>query len=164
MNALYNILWIILAVLLQVVLFNHLYLFGGVALVYMIALAKMPVEINRNIQILVGFFVGLTVDIFCNTPGMHALATTTVMWLRIPILHLYVNADDVKSGAPGISLIGMQEYIRYALTLVALHCVLLYFIESFTMFNFLVLLLKIVISTILTFGSALVLEFTTLNK
>ena len=164
MNTLYNILWILLALLLQVVLFNHLYLFGGVALVYMIALIKMPVEINRNLQILAGFISGLVIDICCNTIGMHALAATTVMWLRMPVLHLYVNAEDVKSGVPGVNRLGMQEYIRYALTLLSLHCILLYCIESFTMFNLLVLLLKIVVGSLLTFGAAMALEFATLKK
>lgn len=164
MNTLFNILWILLALLLQVLLFNHLYLFGGVALVYMIALIKMPVEINRNLQILAGFLVGLIIDICCNTIGMHALATTTVMWLRMPVLHLYVNAEDVKSGVPGFTRLGMQEYIRYALTLLAMHCILVYCIESFTLFNFMVLLVKILISTLMTFGAAIALEFATLKK
>lgn len=164
MNTLYNILWIVLALLFQVVLFNHLSVFGGVALVYLIALLKMPVEINRNLQILAGFAVGLCVDIFCNTMGMHALAATTVMWLRIPIMHLYVNAEDVKEGVPSFTLLGMAEFIRYALTLIALHCILLYCIEAFTLFNFLVLLSKIVISVLLSMVGVISLEFATLKK
>lgn len=164
MNTLYNILWLLLALLLQVLLFNHLYLFGGVALVYMIALIKMPVEINRNLQILAGFLTGLIVDICCNTMGMHALASTTVMWLRMPVFHLYVNAEDFKSGVPGVNRLGMQEYIHYALTLLAMHSILLYCIESFTLFNIMVLLIKIVISTLMTFGAAMAFEFATLKK
>lgn len=164
MNTLYNILWIVLALLLQVLLFNHLYLYGGIALVYMIALIKMPVEINRNLQILFGFLVGLTIDICCNTPGMHALAATTTLWLRIPVLHLYVNAEDVKDGILGVNQLGMSVYIRYILTLLALHCILLYVIEAFTLFNFLVMLLKIVISVLMSFTVAIALEFATLKK
>lgn len=164
MNTLYNIFWIVLALLLQVMLFNHLYIFGAVAFVYMIALLKMPVETNRNIQILIGFLVGFCIDVFCNTIGMHALTAATVMWLRIPILHLYVNAEDMKEGVPGFNKLGVQEYIRYALTLLAFHCILLYFIESFTIFNFLTLLLKIVFSVLMTSVIAIALEFSTLKK
>lgn len=164
MNTLYNILWVVLALLLQVLLFNHLALFGGIALVYVVALIKMPVEINRNLQILAGFLVGLSIDIFCNTMGMHALATTTMMWLRTSVLHLYVNSEDVKDGVPSFNLMGIQEYIRFVVTLLLIHCILLYFIEAFTLFNFLVLLSKIFISLILTLIVVVTLEFTTLKK
>lgn len=153
-----------LALLLQVLIFNHLYLYGGVAFVYLITLIKMPVEINRNLQILTGFLVGLIIDVCCNTIGMHALTATTIMWLRIPVLHLYVNAEDVKEGVPGVNLIGMPVYVRYALTLFAMHCILLYCIEAFTLFNFLVMASKIFISLVMTSVFAIALEFATLKK
>ncbi len=133
-------------------------------LVYLIALIKMPVEINRNVQILAGFITGMIIDIFCNTIGLHTLTTVTIMWLRMPILHLYVNAEDVKTGTPGASLIGMQTYIRYALTILALHCIILYFIESFTLFHFVATILKALISIVLTFIVILSLELSTLEK
>lgn len=131
---------------------------------YLIALIKMPVEINRNVQILAGFITGMIIDIFCNTIGLHTLTTVTIMWLRMPILHLYVNAEDVKTGTPGASLIGMQTYIRYALTILALHCIILYFIESFTLFHFVATILKALISIVLTFIVILSLELSTLEK
>ena len=51
MSILLYFFWLLLAVVLQVLLFNHLSFFGGVALVYIIALMKAPVEINRVLQI-----------------------------------------------------------------------------------------------------------------
>jgi len=164
LNHLTSIFWIIFAVILQTLLFNHLQLFGGVIMVYMIALLKVPVEMNRNLQILLGFLSGLVVDIFSNTPGMHALAGVTVMWIRMPILHLYINSEDVKAGIPSTNLMGLQCYLRYAFTLLAIHCVLLYFIESFTLFHILSTLLKVAISLALSFIATISLEFATLKK
>lgn len=164
MTSLYSLFWLILAVVLQTLLFNHLQLFGGVIMVYMIALLKMPVEMNRNLQILAGFLCGLIIDIFSNTLGMHTLTAVTVMWLRMPILHLYISSEDVKTGIPGNLLMGMQSYIRYSLTILAVHCVFLYFIESFTLFHILTTLLKASISLILTFLAVLSLELATLKK
>jgi len=161
---LYSIFWIILAVVLQTLLFNHLQLMGGVILVYMIALLKMPVDINRNLQILAGFLCGLIVDIFCNTLGMHTLAATTIMFFRVPILHLFINSEDVKTGIPSNALMGMSSYIRYALTIISIHCLLLYFIESFTLFNLIATLLKVVISFILNMIAVITLEFATIDK
>ena len=164
MTSLYSLFWLIVAVVAQVLLFNHLQLFGGVILVYVIALLKLPVEMNRNIQIIIGFICGLIIDIFSNTLGMHTMTAVTMMWLRMPILHLFINAEDVKIGVPGNSLLGMPSYIRFALTQIAVHCFLLYFIESFSLNNIFVTLSKALISLIITFVATLSIEFTTLKK
>lgn len=161
---LYSLFWIILAVVLQTMLFNHLQLFGGVIMVYMIALLKIPVDVNRNLQILAGFICGLIIDIFSNTLGMHTLTALTVMFLRMPILHLYINQEDVKTGVPSNSLMGMSSYIRYAITMLSIHCFLLYFIESFTLFNIVAILIKAFISLALTSIAVISLEFATMEK
>lgn len=161
MNLFKYILWLLLAVILQVLLFNHLSLFGGIVMIYMVALLKMPVEFNRVLQILIGFLTGLIIDIFCNTLGMHALTAVTVMFFREPILHLYNNDPEFKVGTVCLSRIGLSSFMRYALTVLGMHCALLYVIEAFTLFNFLLLVIKIVVSLLLTFAFTMALEFAT---
>lgn len=164
MNTLNNILWLVLSIVLQVLVFNSLHLFGGIVLVYLLALIKMPVDTNRSLQILAGFLCGLVVDIFSNTLGMHALTAVTMMWMRLPLLHLYINADDVKTGPLSGERLGMQVFIRYAITVIIVHCILLYGIESFSLFNFSSLLLRVVSSILMTSVTAIALEFATLKK
>jgi len=164
MSILLYILCLLLAVVLQVLLFNHLSLFGGVAFVYAIALLKAPVELNRVIQIVMGFLVGFVVDVFCNTPGMHSLTAVSVMALRDVILHLFNNDPEFKSGTVSMDQIGTSTYARFSLSIIALHSILLYIIESFTLFNFPVLLTKVFISVALTFGICMALEFATSKK
>jgi len=164
MQFLRYLMWLVLAVVLQVLLFNHLSLFGGIVMVYVVVLLKMPVEVNRVLQIFLGFLVGLIIDIFSNTPGMHALATTTVMFVREPILHLFNNDPEFKKGTVCFSRVGISSFIRFALNVIALHCFLLYFIESFSLFNFGILLTRILVSTLLTYILSIAFEFTTLKK
>jgi len=158
MNAVSITLWFIFCLISQVLVFNHLSVFGGFVLVYLYLLIKLPVEMTRPLQILLGFLLGFLIDIFSNTPGMHALACTTIMWLRMPILHLYVVADDFKNGNPGRKTIGQSLYVRYCVTIVVCHAVLLYMIEAFTCFNFFHMLVKIVVSSILTSVAFLAIE------
>ena len=157
-------LWLLASIALQVLIFNQLSLFGGIALVYMIVLLKMPVEVNRVLQIFIGFLVGFVIDVFCNTPGMHSLATVTVMFLREPILHLYIQKEEIKNSRVCMSRLGVSSFVRYALTILLVHALLLYFIEAFTLFNFLVLLSKIIISVVLSLAFCLAFEFATLKK
>lgn len=150
MNSLYVTIWFFLCLILQVVVFNQLAIAGGIVFFYVYLLIKMPVEYTRSLQILLAFLLGISIDIFSNTAGMNALACTTIMWLRLPILHLYVLADDFKAGIPNRKAIGQTLYIRYCISIVVCHVVLVHLIEAFSCFNFLYMLQKILISIVLT--------------
>ena len=158
MALLFSILWLVAGVLLQGLLFNRLHVEGGIVLFYVYLLLKVPVEVARPVQILMGFLTGLTIDIFCNTPGMHALAATTTMWLREPILRSFVDTEDFKAGAPGLSALGLMVFLRYIAVLVVLHAVVLYLAEAFSLLHWPTLLLKISISILLTLLASLAVE------
>lgn len=153
---------LLLAVILQVLLFNHLPLLGGIVFVYLIGLMKMPYVYNRNFQVVLGFLIGLLVDIFTNTHGMHSLAGCTIMLLRNPILRLYNK--DINISSVNIPSIGIQDYTRFAITIIVVHVLLLYFIEAFTLFNFSVIIIKVLISVVLTWIFAMILEFATMKR
>lgn len=158
MNVLTSIIWTVVCVLCQVLVFRHLSLAGGIVLFYVYAMIKIPVEWNRSLQILYGFIVGFMLDMFCNTPGMHALACTTVMWLRIPIIHMFIVADEIKTGVPDSSKLSFSVFIRYTASVILLLSVLLYFIEAFTVFNWVTIIAKVTISALLTFSVVLAME------
>lgn len=164
MVAVYSFLWILLCALLQVLVFNHISLMGGVVLIYLIALIKMPVQINRSLQILMGFMCGLLIDIFSNSIGLHALTCTTIMWMRMPILHMYVIADEFSTGVPSMDKLSTPMYIRYAITIIAVHTIMLYMVESLSLFNILPLIIKIVATAVLTFLFAIAFEMATSTK
>lgn len=166
MNALKSIFWILLCIILQGLLFGHLSVYGAVILVYVIVLLKLPILWNPSAQILVGFLVGLAVDIFCNTPGMHAFAATTLMAVRRPVLlnNFYDNKEDVKDGFLGINAMEPGRYVTYISIFVTGYSLLLYLIESFTLFNLQMLLIKIVIGSIMTIALALSIEFVGIKK
>ena len=134
----------------QVLVFNRLHLFGGIVLVYLIPLMKMPVNMNRSLQILIGFVCGLLIDIFSNTLGMHALACTTLMLLRDSFLYMFVAHEDFKTGVPCSSKLGPVVYGRFALLCVVCFSIMLYAIEAFTLFNLVPLVMNIVITSLLT--------------
>lgn len=164
MIALYSVLYLVLCLVLQVLVFNHLHLFGGVVFIYLIPLLKMPVGTNRSLQILAGFLSGLCLDIFSNTLGLHALVCTTVMWLRLPILHMFVIADEVKNTVPSVDRLGLPVFVRYILTIISTHSVLLYVIESLSLFNLVPLLVKIIVTIALTIAFTLAIELATSSK
>ena len=164
MNIFLSILWLFISILLQVLLFNQLHLFGGVVLIYLLCLLKLPVEIKQPIQILIGFVAGLLIDIFSNTLGIHALTCTFIMWLRVPIFHLFVLAEDFKSGSPNMNKMGISEFIRFSATITVIHVSLLYSIEAFSLFNIIPLVTKLLITSILTSLFIIAFEFALVKK
>lgn len=164
MPILINIFWILLGLVLQVGLFNHLPLLGGVVLSYLYMAFRTPVEWNRIAQIVMGFLVGFIMDIFCNTPGLHALTCTTIMWLRLPLLHLFVVSDDIKNGCPTYQRLGLSVFARFLASILVVHCVLLYSVEAFTMFNLWHLILKILFSFLLSFAVIFAAEYANNSK
>lgn len=138
--------------LVQVLILNNIHL-GGYAtpFLYIWLILKLPNDLSRSLTITIGFFLGLLVDLFANTPGMHALATSFLAYMKEPLMVLYVPREDVKTGVASIKLMGMGAYLRYLISAVLLYCTVLYVIEAFTFFNFGILMLKIISSTLFTF-------------
>lgn len=143
----------LLLVLLQAVLFNQIHLFGvAIPLVFIYVILRFPVAMSTAWVLTLSFFLGLVVDIFSDTPGMNALACTLVAFLRRPVFSLYLpHGNEYTSETPSLRTFGMWLYLRYALTMTFLYCLILFVIESLTFFDPLYMLLRVVCSTILTF-------------
>ncbi len=151
-NFIHYIVTFFLFLLLQVLVFNHIALFGyAVPLLYIYYILKLPTKMNPNWVVLIGFLMGLILDVFCNTLGMHALATTTAAFARAPMLYLFLpRSDDEVPTVPSLHTLGFSVFIRYAVSWVALFVVVLFLVESFNLLYPLGLLYKIVGSTVLT--------------
>lgn len=143
----------LLFVLLQAVVFNQINLLGiAVPMVFIYIIFRMPLSLSTAWLLTASFFLGLTVDIFSNTPGMNALACTILAFMRRPVLSLYLpHGSDYVAEIPSIRGFGMWLYVRYSLTLTFLYCVLLFVIESLSLFDLPYLVMRIVGSTLLTF-------------
>ena len=152
-NVLREICIALLFVLLQAVVFNQIYLFGvAVPLVFIYVILRMPLSLSTAWLLTASFFLGLVVDIFGNTPGMNALACTILAFVRRPILSLYLpHGSDYVAEIPSIRGFGMWLYVRYSLTLTFVYCLLLFAIESLSLFDLPYMLVRFVCSTLLTF-------------
>lgn len=137
----------------QAVIFNNLIIFNvAIPLVFIYLIISLPVTLSTNLSVTIGFFTGLAVDIFSDTPGVNALACTTLAFIRKPVYHLYMSFDDDLSGLrPSIASMGPASYLKYMLTMVFLYCAMMFMIEAFQFFNFRLLLMRTIFSTIFTF-------------
>lgn len=137
----------------QAIIFNNLILFNvALPMVFIYLIISLPVTLSTNWAMTIGFFTGLAIDIFSDTPGMNALACTMLAFARKPIYHLYMSYDDDLSGMrPAIATMGPAAYFKYLLTMVFVYCFIVFTIEAFQFFNFRLLLMRTIFSTIFTF-------------
>ena len=138
-------------VLLQVLVLNQMHItWYATPFLYIWLIMRMPNELSRMSLISFGFVIGLLIDIFCNTLGMHALAFTTMAFMKAPVLFLFVGREDFKTGICSIQTMGIALYLRYAITLTLLFTIILFGVEAFSLNSLSVVFVKIVCSTLST--------------
>ncbi|MBK8686283.1 MAG: rod shape-determining protein MreD [Bacteroidetes bacterium] len=99
----------IVVILIQVVLLNHIAIRSSInilgipvftPLIYPLGLLLLPVNIPHWLLMLFGFITGLVMDMFCNTPGMHAAACVLLCFIRPYLLALFFQQSIKELGAP----------------------------------------------------------------
>ncbi len=147
-----NIGWFVLLVLLQAMVMNNICILGyAVPLTYVYLILVMGCDTSRQALLLWGFCLGLAVDIFSNTLGLHAAATTLLAFIRPWIINLYVARDNTENMvAPGVHSFGTGKFFRYVLTAVLIHHLFLFVLESFTLFDWVYLVVATLSSALLT--------------
>jgi len=148
----YLVFLFILLVFLQVWLFNNIHLFGfATPLFYIYFLIKLPINMNRSTALLLSALLGFIVDAFSSTLGLNMMVMVILGFLRFYLLKLFVPRDIYEEAIPSFHSFGKFVFLRYAGVITLIQMILLYSIESFSLFTPLLLLLRIVGSFTLTF-------------
>ncbi len=156
-RALKHIILFVLFLLIQVFVLRGMAFWNAVPLLYVYVVLIWPSNMPRWLQVLCGFLLGLLIDIFCDTLGMNAMATTLIAYLRQPLLVTFGNIDNGVI-EPGERSMGFLPFWKYVLSMVSLHHVVLFVAESFSLFKPGLLLLRIVGSILLTLILVFVME------
>ena len=142
----------IFLVLLQVLILNNIQFSGYVnPYLYIIFILWLPFDIPKSFLLLTAFFLGLMIDIFSSTLGMHTSACVFMAFCRPFVLQLIAPRDgyDVNQN-PGIADFGFRWFLTYAASLTLLHHLFLFFVEVFRFSDFFHTLGRITVSTIFT--------------
>ena len=104
LNFLRNIVFIIVLLLAQTLLLNHISVFGcATPLLYVYFALTVQRGEAKWATLLWCFFMGLLVDIFTNTPGVAAASMTLVGFLQPYVVELFAprdSADDLRPPSP----------------------------------------------------------------
>lgn len=143
--------YFVVLVLIQVLVLNNIhFLRVATPFLYLYFILKMPVGTSRTNVVFFSFLIGLVIDIFSNTPGMHAAACTLAGFIREPLIRLFMGKDLPEGIFPSYKTFGYGGFFRYTLSFVVIHHVTLFLIESLTFFDPLFLALRIGASVVTT--------------
>jgi len=136
----------------QVLILNNLNLGGYInPWLYVLFILVLPLEMPNWLLMITGFFTGLIIDIFLNTPGMHASATVFLAFLRPALLRFFGPHDGYESGSlPLPSHLGFGWFFKYTALAVFAHHLFLFTIEAFSLGNFFFTLQKSIFSSLAT--------------
>ena len=142
---------LVVVVLLQVLLFDHLQIAGwGLPMVYVLFLMNLPVQVPRWAEMLIGAMVGLVFDVWHSSLGVNMAACVAFCYLR-PILlgNLIQDLERVK-GEVCSATIGRMEYVRCLAILTVVHHLLVFSLESWSWHTWWIVLLQTLLSSVLT--------------
>ena len=141
----------VVIMLLQVLLFNQLQLWGAChPYIYILCLLMMPITLPHNVDMIIGAVVGLVMDIFCNSLGVHTAACILIMFIRPYLLGGIVNDKDRLNEQISTRAIGMEAMIKYVVLLVVIHHLTVFLIGAWSWYHIGFALLETVVSSIVT--------------
>lgn len=156
-----NIARFVLLALAQVFIFNKVMVSGYVnPMVYVLFILMLPYDIKGFQLLFYAFLMGLTIDFFMHTPGMHALASVTIAFLRPGVIRLVGKKDDVEPWQyPNVRDSGAAWFLAYTVILVFLHHLMVFFLEVFRLDEFLRTFVKVLINTALSILIIMMLQY-----
>lgn len=147
-------------VTLQIFLVQYLVLFNtGFCFIYIAFLLFLPIQLPPVILLLMGFTTGITIDTFYDTAGIHAGACVLLTYVRPYVLRFLTPRDDYDANdSVNVRLMGWGWFVTYALVLIFLHHLVLFFLELGGVKALGFTLLKVVASTLYTFTVVVILQ------
>ena len=142
---------LVVVVLLQVLLFDHLQIAGwGLPMVYVLFLMNLPVQVPRWAEMLIGAIVGLVFDVWHSSLGVNVAACVAFCYLRPIILGNQIQDLERVKGEVCSASIGSIEYVKCMSILTVVHHLLVFSLESWSWHNWWIVLLQTLLSSVLT--------------
>lgn len=144
----------------HVLLISRLVLFDlGWCFFYLGFLLFLPLGTPIVVQLLLSFAMGLTMDIFYDTGGLHAAAAVLLGYLRPWVLRLLTPRDGYDTqDSVNVHQMGWQWFAVYLLLLVLIHHITFFVLELGSFQHFGQTLGKILTSVVFTSLALLIVQ------
>ncbi|MGV6860884.1 MAG: hypothetical protein ACWA41_03880 [Putridiphycobacter sp.] len=151
----------VLVILIQVLVLNHFEISHYIYLmIYPMVILLLPIDTNKFLLVGLSILLGVLVDAFSDTFGLHTSSIIVVAYLR-PIVLSFIRPRDGydKVNLPTIHEMGKLWFAEYVLLLLFIHHFWFFSFEVFRLDYLGIILLKTIISTLLSFVIIVILQY-----
>jgi rod shape-determining protein MreD len=147
-----NLIRFVVLVFMQVFLLKNITLYNlSTPYLYILFILLLPFETPNILLFPLAFVLGLTIDAFYNTPGLHAAACVLLALVRVLFISITVQKDGFDNEPePTLSIMGFRWFFTYALVLTLLHHFFLFNLEVFRLDEIQYTLSRVFFSSIFT--------------
>ena len=146
-----NILFYTIILALQLLIFNQFKLFGFITpLIYLIIFVHYKITYDKTVLLILGFLIGLIIDLSMQTYGCHTFSTITICYLRGRIEK---NSFGVNANLPSAMIKDTPLFSRISFfsSLIAIHSIIYYSLIFFNINLLSTIFLYAFINSIATF-------------
>lgn len=145
-----NALRFVFLVLLQVVLLDHINFLGFInPYLYIFFILLYPLTGNKSLLIFSSFLLGLSIDMFNNSGGIHAAASVCIAWMR-PLILKYAFGVSYEYNTIKINTASFSQQLVFILSMVFIHHLVLFSLEIFNTSQILLILKSTLFSGVFT--------------
>jgi rod shape-determining protein MreD len=138
-------------VFLQVFVLNNILFLGYVnPYLYIAFVFLYPLKKNRVVFLLLSFALGLSIDFFSDSGGIHAFSFLTISYLRLFFISVFFNKFEVDYPFFNLNLESFGKKFNYIVTLTVLHHFLLFSLANFSFQNMSHVVLNTLYSSVFT--------------
>lgn len=150
-KTLYLVLLFVFLVFLQVFVLNNVLFFGYVnPYLYIIFIFLYPLKKKRFTFLLAAFMLGLSIDFFSDSGGIHAFSTLTIAYLRLFFIKVFFRKFEVDYPFFNLNLEPFGKKFNYVVTLTVIHHFILFSFANFSFQNISHVLLNTLYSSVFT--------------
>ncbi len=157
----YLLLRFLVLVAVQVLLIDHINLGGYInPPVYVLFILLLPFQTPGWLLLVSAFLLGLSVDIFSNSTGLHAASTVFMAFMRPTIIRwVGAPAEYEEHLNPGISDMGFRWFAVYSLFLIIIHQFVLSMLESFFLSEIGLIIVRMILSSLVALVFILIINY-----
>jgi hypothetical protein len=163
-----NIIRFILFVLIQVFVFNQIPPVHHLVnpYIYFLFILWLPFQTPRIVLMILALALGLALDYFTKTPGLHAAACVLIAYLRPFLINLLISQEGTEANyqEPSIKSMGFAPYFTYVSVLTLMHHAFLFLLEALQFAGLFYFVIKTLLSVAISLFLILIIELLFVRK
>jgi rod shape-determining protein MreD len=138
-------------VLLQVFVLNNILFLGHInPYLYIIFVFLYPLKKSRILFLFIAFMLGLSIDLFSDSGGIHAFSTLSIAYLRLFFVKVFFRKFEIDYPFFKLNLEPFGKKFNYVVTLTVIHHLILFSFVNFSLENISQVILNTLYSSLFT--------------